>query len=394
MRVLRLLTRPNLGGPTRQAGALFAAHRQLGVRTLLVVGRCGPDETALSAAELAVPQLTVQDALARGGDAEGLVAVPELRRGLHPWRDWRAARTLRALVAAFRPHVLHSHTSKAGWLGRRVGGRLGVPVVAHTFHGHVLRDYYGPLRSRLLAEIERRLAARSHLLFAVSASCRDELVELGVAAPGRIEVMPPAIPLRPAGAGARERARQRLGVPAGRWLVACAGRLVPIKRIEDFVAMVAGESALHGHVHGDGPLRAALAVRCGPRCELRGATADLPDLLPAYDALLLPSRREGCPLVAFEAFAAGVPVVGYDVPGVRDALGMGAGLLVPERDGPAGLLRALRRLRADQGLRQECVAAGLPALAAVAPAAVAARLLAAYRRSAPASGGDDGSPSR
>ena len=108
-------------------------------------------------------------------------------------------------------------------------------------------------------------------------------------------------------------------------------------------------------------------------------SAFIASLLPAYDALVLPSRREGCPLVAVEAFAAGVAVVGYDVPGVRDALRTwGHGLLVPPTEGPAGLARAVLRLANEPDLGADCVASSHGMVARFQPTAVAGRLLDAY----------------
>ena len=169
-------------------------------------------------------------------------------------------------------------------------------------------------------------------------------------------------------------------------VVAAVGRLVPIKRLDAFVDAVAMEAGLRGDVLGDGPLRASLAERAarsaaGDRLRLRGAEPDAASLLSAYDALVLPSVREGFPLVTVEAFAAGVPVVGYDVPGVRDALAdLGRGLLVPVADGPAGLLAALRRLREEPALRASLIEASAAAPARCRPDVVAAALASAYRR--------------
>jgi len=146
------------------------------------------------------------------------------------------------------------------------------------------------------------------------------------------------------------------------------------------VAQVVG---LCGDVVGDGPEHLALAARAAAlapdRVRLWPGRPSLPSELSAYDALVLPSVREGLPLVAVEAFAAGVPVVGYDVPGVRDAVRLGGGTLVPPLAGPAGLAAALRELLADARVRAQAVAAGRAGLARFAPAAVAAQLEALYR---------------
>lgn len=378
MRVLRVLTRPNLGGPTRQAIALWHAHRAMGVETLLVSGQVGPEEVALLPGDHGVP--VVGD-----GTAPGWLTLPDMRRGVDPFGDRRARRQLRACIEAFRPDVVHTHTSKAGLIGRKAAWACGVPVVAHTFHGHVLKDYFGRIPSLLLAYLERRLARRTDVLFAISPSCRDELAECRVAGPERFVVTTPAVAV--AEPVARSLARQRLAIALDEWRVCAVGRLVPIKRLGDFVQTIAGDGDLHGDVIGDGPLRDSLRAQAeratAGRASVRGAVADIAQLLPAYDAVVLPSVREGCPLVAIEAFAAGVPVIGYDVPGVRDALShFGRGLLVPEADGPAGLLGALRQLRTDPAAQKALVADARRAVHACSPDVVAARLLAAYQDAA------------
>jgi glycosyltransferase involved in cell wall biosynthesis len=145
-------------------------------------------------------------------------------------------------------------------------------------------------------------------------------------------------------------------------------------------------------VIGDGPERTALQQlaeqHAGGRIHIRGAEPDIARLLPAYDAVVLPSIREGCPLVAIEAFAAGVPVVGYDVPGVRDALShFGRGVLVPVADGPSGLARAMTALRSDGSLQSRLVRDARMAVHSCSPPAVAAGLLSAYRKAAASAAG-------
>lgn len=383
LRVVRVLTRPNLGGPTRQAIALWHAHRALGVQTLLVTGAVGAGERLLSPAAGGVPELTLAEVERRGADAAGWLVVPSLRRGVTPLGDLRAGAQLRRVLRAARPDVVHTHTSKAGWIGRRAAWAVGARCVAHTFHGHVLQDYFARLPSALLARLERRLAARTDLLLAVSGSCADELAAAGVAARERFVVVPPAVPVTPA--APRGEARRRLGIAPDAAAVCAVGRLVPIKRLEDFVCAVAAVPALRGDVFGGGPQRErllALATQLAPdRVRLRDARDDAAELLSAYDAVVLSSVREGLPLVAVEAFAAGVPVVGYDVPGVRDALAtLGTGVLVPPADGPSGLARALSALLADSATRDALVAQAARAVAACAPAAVARQMLDEYLR--------------
>ncbi len=381
MRVMRVVTRPNLGGPVRQAIALWHEHRALGVRTLLVTGVVGAEEAGLDPAAAGVPRVSWQQALAGGAFAEGWLELPDLRRGIGPLADRRAARALAQLLASVRPDVVHTHTSKAGWIGRRAAVRAGVPVIAHTFHGHVLQDYFGAAASAWLRWLERRLAGATQLLFAVSPSCADELAAAGVAPRARFEVVPPAVPF--AIPLSRAAARERLHIRDDAFRVACVGRLVPIKRVSHLVAMLAAQPGWCGDVFGAGPERARLLVQIAAmapgRVVLRGALPEVATLLPAYDVLVLPSVREGCPLVAVEAFRAGVPVVGYDVPGVRDVLtGWGRGLLVPVAQGPHGLGAAAARLAGEPGLAAGLVAAARDTAGRFAPAAVARQLLDAY----------------
>jgi len=373
---MRVLTRPNVGGPARQMAALWHACAARGWQTLLVVGVCdGEPEFDLQAA--GVPRLA-PDAVDL--DSAGFVVVPSLRRGVRPWSDVLAEWRIGKLIEAFVPDVVHTHTSKAGALGRRAARDGDVPVVAHTFHGHVLRDYFGLWPSAVVRVAEWWLARRTDLLFAVSPSCRAELAAMRVAPAARIEVLPPAVDVRAftGGPAVRARARARLGLQEGQFVLGFVGRLVPIKRPEAFAAVVARIADSVGLVFGDGPLRTE--VEGVPRVRLLGAVPDLHELLPACDVLVLPSVREGLPLAAVEAFAAEVPVVGYDVPGVRDALAeWGHGVLVDEATGVEGLAEACAALRSAER-RAAIAAAARPAVARFDPDAVAAQLVAAYER--------------
>jgi glycosyltransferase involved in cell wall biosynthesis len=389
MRVLRILTRANMGGPMRQAVNLWHEDSGAGLQTLIAVGSCSAQET-----EMPIEALPALDAANLTPDSRGVVRVSRLGRASRPWRDVMAVLELRRLIKTFRPDVVHTHTSQAGFFGRRAAFAERVPVIAHTYHGHVLSDYYSKPVSAVIRHLEMRLARRTDTLFAVSESCRSELHGLGVGA-GRIEVLPPAVDVAPFARASRAAARSALDLAPGDFAIGMVGRLVPIKRPEWFVQLVAqlgsAMPGVRGFVFGDGPLAGELASQiasqissqttsqgrngAGGRLELRGATAAVERYLAGLDALVLCSRREGCPLVALEAFAAGVPVIGFDVPGVRDVLGAwGAGLSVPEASGVAGLAAAARRLARESGLAADLVAQARQGLSRFAPASIAGAL--------------------
>ena len=172
-------------------------------------------------------------------------------------------------------------------------------------------------------------------------------------------------------------ARQLLGLSADDFAVGFVGRLVPVKRPSMFATMLDHLPDVRGIVFGTGPLADEIGSR--PNLEMRGAVLDLHRSLAGLDALVLCSRREGCPLVALEAFAAGVPVVGLDVPGVRDALGAwGAGRLVAESEGAAGLAAAVAALRKRPDAGRDLVDRARAGLGRFAPAVVATTLREAY----------------
>jgi glycosyltransferase involved in cell wall biosynthesis len=337
VRVLRVLTRANVGGPARQALALWDQDAALATQTLLAVGDLGSSETEIDFGSRPLLALDRIDS-----DSHGLVRLPTLGRAARPWRDLRAVKALRSLIRRFQPEVLHTHTTQAGFFGRRAGVLEGVPVLAHTYHGHVLADYYSMPVSFALRRLEARLARRTHIPLAVSPSCRDELHQMGIG-DGRIQVIPPAIDLTAFQNQDRGASRQLLGAE-DQFVVGFVGRMVAIKQPAMFVELLASMPDVRGVLLGDGPLRNGLALP--GNAQAYGSVHEPWKYLAGMDALVLCSKREGCPLVALEAFAAGVPVVGFDVPGIRDVLKhWGTGLVVPPEQGVAGLRRAVEELR-------------------------------------------------
>ncbi len=354
----RVITRLNIGGPAQQAIALTAALNGDDFRSVLFAGREDPREGSLWGA----------------AEAAGVspVRVPGLGRAIRPAADLIALAALTRHLRRLQPDLVHTHTAKAGTVGRVAALLAAVPVRVHTFHGHVLTGYFGPAATALFRRIEAALARRSTLLVAVSPRQRDELIALGVAEPERITVIPLGLDLAPFlnAAPHAGRLRAELGLSPETPLVGLVARLVPIKGVDLFLRAAALLRERIPQVRlviaGDGPEREALEGQAaalgldGALCFL-GWRHDLPALYADLDLLALSSRNEGTPVCLLEAMAAGVPVVAAAVGGVPDLVqDRVTGRLTPPQDAGA-LASAMAEVLADR-----------PAAAAYAAAARAA----------------------
>jgi len=337
IRILRLFSRLNIGGPSIHVILLTSGLRDRGYETRLVVGREAPHEGNL-----------LDLAAAKGVTC---VSLPALGREIRPLSDVRALFALYRMIREFRPDIIHTHTAKAGVLGRVAGWLAGVSVIVHTYHGHVLRGYFGPLRTAFFRGVERALGLLSHALVAVSESVREDLVSLGVATSSRIRVIPLGLELSPlAGDLPRGDLRRAAGVLDTVPLIGIVGRLVPIKDIPTFLASaILVRQALpeaRFAVIGDGQERSLLEGECGRlglseivhfhgwRRDMRGVYGDL-------DVVVNCSLNEGTPVALIEALAARRPVVATRVGGTPDLLAEGRfGHLVPPGD-PESLAGAI-----------------------------------------------------
>lgn len=375
MRVVRIVTRLNRGGPHRQLLALVPGLAAAGAVGPVLVGAPGPGEEDV-AGEL---------------EALGVVVerVPGLARGLAPAADARAWRWLRRRLRALRPDVVHTHLGKAGALGRAAARAAGVPAVVHTVHGHHLDLGGGLARGTRLAE--RALARTTSALVALSPRQRDDLVARHrVARAERVVVIAPGLDVGalraaadPAAAVAHRARVAPDGAPVSLWL----GRFVPAKDPLGVVAAARWLPPEAGRLvmAGDGPMRAAVArevarAGLGGRVLLPGPVADAAAWHAAADVVVLPSRSEGTPLALIEAMVLGRPVIATAVGGVPDVVDDDrTGALVPPGSAPA-FGWAWARLLADAPRRARLGAAAADAAAARFGAArLVAETLALYR---------------
>jgi glycosyltransferase involved in cell wall biosynthesis len=302
-----------------------------------------------------------------------VVRIDELGREISPLRDLLATVRLARLIRRERPQILHTHTAKAGTVGRvaaLLAGSRRPPIVVHTFHGHVLRGYFGPLRSLFFRVLERRLAARTTALVAVSPQVRDDLVALRVAPRERFVVIRLGIELDERVApdlDGRAESRRYLGIADDRFAVGWIGRMTGVKRTDDVLAAFkqlrdSGVDAVLCLV-GDGPDRKQLEQRAHELGVVRdtlflGYQEDVAPFYAAFDALVLPSGNEGTPVSAIEALAAGRPVVATRVGGVPDVVREGEDGFLVEAGATDELADRLARLARDPELRQRMGNAG------------------------------------
>ena len=370
IRVLRVIARLNVGGPALHTTLLTDRLDPRRYDARLVSGMEAPGEGNY----LALHGRTCGDRI---------TVLPSLGREVRGAADVDALVRLIRLMRRVRPHVVHTHTAKAGTLGRVAARLARVPVVVHTYHGHVLRGYFSRDRTRIFAGVERTLARWTDCLLAVSETVRPELLALGVGAPERFRVVPLGLDLTRFERVDAERGALlgELGLPAETPMVTIVARLVPIKAHEVFLR--AARLVLETHptsrflVVGDGERRAALEVLTaelglGAYVRFLGWRRDLERIYADSTVVALTSRNEGSPVSLIEAMAAGRPVVATRVGGVPDLVADGVtGRLVPPDD-PAALADALAALLRDPERRRALGAAGR---ARVVPAFAAARLV-------------------
>jgi len=351
IRVLRVIARLNMGGPAIHVASLAAGLETRGYHTTLVAGSLarGEDSMAFLAERLGV----------------SVVSVAELQREVSVLHDARSVLRLAELIRSQRPHILHTHTAKAGAIARAaalLAGGARPPVVLHTFHGHVLKGYFDAGRTAFFRQVERTLARASDVLVAVSPEVRDELVELGVAPYEKFVVIRLGIPLeeRLRGPGADSDYRRLYGIPPGAFVVGWVGRMTGVKATGAVLEIVRvarerGVDAVLCMV-GDGPDREGLErlaheLGIARHCYFVGYQSDVAGYYRLFDAFLLPSVNEGTPVSAIESLASGTPVVANRVGGVPDVVRDGVdGFLVEPGDAEEAAER-LAMLAADPALR-------------------------------------------
>ena len=345
LRTLHVITRLTLGGSAENTLATMLALEAAGYAGSLAVGVAASDAAS------------VNDARRRGAT---LHDVPGLGREVGP-RDAAALVRLWRLMRAQQPAIVHTHTSKAGFIGRLAARLAGVPVVIHQPHGHIFYAYYGPRRTAFYVALERLAARWTDRIVTLTERGIDEHLARGIGERAQYRAVPSGVPTAELRAAAPTRgvARARLRLPDDAFVVVGLGRFVPVKGFDVLITalptLAAAVPSTCVLLVGDGPERVALeaqASRLGVRDRLRftGVTPDIAVCLAAADVLAAPSRNEGMGRALVEGMALGLPVVGSEVGGIPAVIADGeTGWLVPPGDA-AALAEALVELGRDAAL--------------------------------------------
>lgn len=382
-RVLRIINRFNLGGPTHNA-AYLTRYLPSDFETLLIGGPEGENEEGSGHI---LSSLGIEATI-----------LPEMRREVSPWRDRSAYRRIKKIIKDFRPDVVHTHAAKAGAVGRMAAHELGVKAVVHTFHGHVFHSYFGPVRTSVFKGVERYLSHRTSRIIAISEKQKSELVdEHRICSADKVSVIPLGFDLSKFREGQAEKRalfRRVYGVADDEIAIGIVGRLVPVKNHALFLkglkhvqertgkkvrAFIVGDGEEREHIQQQA---SALGLSMAHAKSFNGhgfghgvngkpvvGRADITftswvneiDIVHAgVDAVVLTSFNEGTPVSLIEAQAAGRPVVSTRVGGIENVVeNEVTGLLSCNNDAMAfgeNLLRVVE----DSDLRAGMSAAGWP----------------------------------
>lgn len=340
-RVLRVIARMNVGGPALQVVGLTQGLDSDEFESRLLTGSV--DENEADYLNLRAPDASA-------------IRIDGLGRSVRMGGDVRAFGSILGEIRRFRPHIVHTHTAKAGVLGRLAAAVGRVPWVVHTFHGHLLHGYFSPAVTRAVIQTERTMARLSSALAAVGSQVRDDLLAAGIGRPEQYVVIPPGVDL-PA-APLRSDARRTLGIETDVPVVTYVARLTSIKRPDRFVEMAHRLGRDHPRalflVLGGGELLPEMrrnASALGDRMRFLGWRSDVQVVYAASDVVVLTSDNEGMPVTLIEAATLGVPAVATRVGSVDEVVIDGETGLLTRAD-PSELAAAVSRLLVDPERRE------------------------------------------
>jgi glycosyltransferase involved in cell wall biosynthesis len=348
IKVLRIIARMNVGGPAVQVSGLMRGFDAQLFEQELVTGYCAADEA---------------DYLEKVAMDVEAVRIDGLGRSIKPRADLMALFAVIREIRRFKPDVIHTHTAKAGVVGRVasiLSGHKSVRV--HTFHGHLLNGYFGAGKTKLVILVEKFLAIFTTQLLAVGAKVKDDLLAVGIGNPNKFSVMPPGLQL--AEVPSKTAARKELDLEGNAIYCAFIGRITQIKRPDRFLDVAAEIKSrginLHFIVAGAGELLRYCEDRASAEnlpVTFLGWREDIEVVLAAADFVLLTSDNEGTPLSLIQAGMVGIPIVATNVGSTNEIVVNGETGLLTDLSVDQ-LANAVAKVATDSALRSEMGAAG------------------------------------
>ncbi len=350
IKILRIIARLNIGGPAIHVINLTHYLNDEQFESKLVIGKESDHEGNMYH-------------LAKEKGIEPIM-VEELGRELHPLKDLKTLWKLYRLIRKERPDIVHTHTAKAGTLGRLAAKLAGVKTIYHTFHGHIFHSYFGTLKTKIFLWIERFLGLFTTKIIAISELQRKELVALKIAPEHKFVVIPLGFELDKFKDVKRTGfLRDQLKVSADEKLIGIVGRLVPIKN-HHFALQVLQEVLKKYHqplklvIIGKGELEQLLKEEVATyglnhSVIFTDWQHDLPKVYPDLDIVILTSLNEGTPVALIEAMACGVPVVSTNVGGVGDIVKPGERGFLVEKGDAVAFADAIIKLLTDNPLKEK-----------------------------------------
>lgn len=356
-KILRIINRLNIGGPTYNVGIL-TKYLSPQYDTLLLAGQKDISEES---SDFILEDLGITPHY-----------IPDMYRAINPLRDWPAFRQICAVIRNFKPDIVHTHAAKAGAIGRLAAKAMGVPVVVHTFHGHVFHSYFDPLKTRFFLETERALAKISHRIVAISPEQKRELAHVyKVCKAEKISVVPLGFDLlRFEQKQAEKRAifRHQYQLSDNEVAIVIVGRLVPIKNhvllLNSFAQIVPNlNRPAKIFIVGDGEEKPALTqltadLGLTDKVVFTSWIKEIDEVFAGSDLVALCSRNEGTPVTLIEAQAAGKPIISTDVGGIADAVLPGQTALLVPNNHVAAYAETLQQLIENADLRHSLSIAG------------------------------------
>ena len=360
-RVLRILNRLIIGGPSKNA-VYLSRFMQPDFETMLVIG--GKEDHEQDA-----------DFLAKQHGIEPY-CIPDMKRPISPASDYKAYNQLKKLIKDFKPDIVHTHAAKSGALGRLAARSCKVPVVLHTFHGHVFHSYFNPMKTNFFIRTERYLAGLSDSIIAISEVQKKELAhDFRIAAENKFRVVPLGLDLdvfAMARDEKRKKFRDEFGIDNDTIAIAIIGRLVPVKNHSMFLRALKyvlsnTSKEVKAFIVGDGDSREQImreAKELGIAFTTPNDTThdkpliftswrtDVDVICAGVDIIALTSLNEGTPVSLIEAQAAGVPVVSTRVGGIADVVIEGRTALLSDVNDIQGFSDHLLKLVNDNALRR------------------------------------------